>query len=1063
MGLSKYVVLIGCLFIALLNHAQEAGYSVVQGHPFTVSVSQSAGNTYQWKLFQDENLTISANTADYMFSLPLEHSTVLAITKAGVYYSLITESTNLGCSTSRFVKITVLQNNFKVFFTTATSSVCYQASSNFILPIQFKDESNGLPVAATHFPISVTFQVNGVTQPSQAVAFADQNLVISGSSYVTNPNQDTQVVVKITGATDSQNLTIKPETTSGQDIHTHTIFTRPQILFAEPETAGLLKGDQRSFSVTGSSGNTYQYTIFLPDGSTQTLTSTTTQSGNITFSQTGSYTLQVQATDTRGCLSEWATKTINVENNVPLQAVADVIIIPMETPVTIDVLANDLGLLATTKEIVPAKSVQGGTLTKNANGSVIYTPAPGFWGDDSFTYQLCPAGQTTGCSQATVSIKVKNSALNNAGVLAITDMNNTWAGMTVSGNVLSNDLFFDPALVEAKVVTIPPAETGKLTFFDKKTGDYTFVPAAGFSGEAFFEYQICQKDETGKVVCSTSNVSIKVLSSVPDDPAPVANNDVALTLYNTAIKGNFLQNDFIPGSGSFSILQVRSSGLSGSLKWEANGDFLYVPQNGFTGENHFTYQICNGNGKCDWGIVSIYVMPSGLLQNDLYANYSAYFTTGQLTGNLSDNDFNSSGAALVYQTNPVTSAAHGSVQVQPDGSFTYIPPKGLFGQMTDQFVVETCTATTPHLCSKETVYIVGNIPKIVLLASSEITTGSCLPVTLDASASTGAGKLTYKWEPEVFLNDPASSSPVFTPGLSTDYTLTVTDKSGNTATKTIHVKVDPAPQIATANQLFVQSASEVIMLDASSSIGNGLKYNWSSTLGGVIVSGGETAKPQVKGIGKYYLQVTDRYGCTDLDSVIVGLYVQVKAVNDTSEVLVNNTVDINVLANDMPKGELNPATLRIVTAPQNGIATVVGDSLVSYLPNQYYTGSDNFIYSICDYFEHCDQATVLVIVSDVPFFIPEAFSPNGDGINDKFEIKGISKYKTVQIEIFNRWGNVVYRSDNYGEGQGKSGFWDGKAGQGVRFGSGPVPTGTYFYVLKLDGKEKLNGAIYLDR
>jgi gliding motility-associated-like protein len=103
------------------------------------------------------------------------------------------------------------------------------------------------------------------------------------------------------------------------------------------------------------------------------------------------------------------------------------------------------------------------------------------------------------------------------------------------------------------------------------------------------------------------------------------------------------------------------------------------------------------------------------------------------------------------------------------------------------------------------------------------------------------------------------------------------------------------------------------------------------------------------------------------------------------------------------------------------------------------------------------------LVNDNPFFIPEAFSPNGDGINDKFEIKGLAKYKSVEIEIFNRWGNVVYQSKNYGEGQGKAGFWDGTSGFGLRIGSGPVPSGTYFYVLRLDGKEKINGTIYLDR
>ena len=220
--------------------------------------------------------------------------------------------------------------------------------------------------------------------------------------------------------------------------------------------------------------------------------------GKLLLLKIGTYALQVQATDTKGCLSEWVTKTIIVENNFRLLAASDAATTPMETPVTIDVLANDIGVMVNAQVVVPLKSAHGGTITGNANGSVTYTPATGFWGSDSFTYQLCANGQTTGCSQAIVSISVKNSALNNVGVLAITDINNTWAGTTVSGNVLTNDLFYDATLVEAKIVTIPLAETGKLTFFDKKTGDYTFVPAAGFSGEAFFEYQICQRMKQAK-------------------------------------------------------------------------------------------------------------------------------------------------------------------------------------------------------------------------------------------------------------------------------------------------------------------------------------------------------------------------------------------------------------------------------------------------------------------------------------------------------------------------------------------------------------------------------------
>jgi gliding motility-associated-like protein len=76
-----------------------------------------------------------------------------------------------------------------------------------------------------------------------------------------------------------------------------------------------------------------------------------------------------------------------------------------------------------------------------------------------------------------------------------------------------------------------------------------------------------------------------------------------------------------------------------------------------------------------------------------------------------------------------------------------------------------------------------------------------------------------------------------------------------------------------------------------------------------------------------------------------------------------------------------------------------------------------------------------------------------------FEIKGIAKYKTIDLLVFNRWGNIVFQSKNYGSGTGKDGFWNGNA----KGSGGPVPSGTYFYILKLDGKENINGSVYLDR
>jgi gliding motility-associated-like protein/uncharacterized repeat protein (TIGR01451 family) len=74
-------------------------------------------------------------------------------------------------------------------------------------------------------------------------------------------------------------------------------------------------------------------------------------------------------------------------------------------------------------------------------------------------------------------------------------------------------------------------------------------------------------------------------------------------------------------------------------------------------------------------------------------------------------------------------------------------------------------------------------------------------------------------------------------------------------------------------------------------------------------------------------------------------------------------------------------------------------------------------------------------------FIPNFFTPNGDGENDLFVINGIDEYEKAELEIANRWGDQVYKSANYNND------W---AGIGL-------PEGTYFYMLKLfsnDGESK---------
>ena len=70
-------------------------------------------------------------------------------------------------------------------------------------------------------------------------------------------------------------------------------------------------------------------------------------------------------------------------------------------------------------------------------------------------------------------------------------------------------------------------------------------------------------------------------------------------------------------------------------------------------------------------------------------------------------------------------------------------------------------------------------------------------------------------------------------------------------------------------------------------------------------------------------------------------------------------------------------------------------------------------------------------------FVPEGFSPNDDGTNDRFQIL-YTGTEPIHLEIFNRWGNIVYKNDNYQHD------WDGVSMYGLTIGD-ELPDGTYFY------------------
>ncbi len=123
-----------------------------------------------------------------------------------------------------------------------------------------------------------------------------------------------------------------------------------------------------------------------------------------------------------------------------------------------------------------------------------------------------------------------------------------------------------------------------------------------------------------------------------------------------------------------------------------------------------------------------------------------------------------------------------------------------------------------------------------------------------------------------------------------------------------------------------------------------------------------------------------------------------------------------------------------------------GDTL--FLRVWEYANNDNGMFDIC-IFDHSNG-----IPSDIT--IPQGFSPNGDGINEAFEIVGVHLYPDNELSVYNIWGNEVFIMKQYNN------LWKGKSSNNIALGN-DLPTGTYYYILKLEKTLIIKGHIYLKR
>ncbi|NNK39037.1 MAG: gliding motility-associated C-terminal domain-containing protein, partial [Winogradskyella sp.] len=99
-----------------------------------------------------------------------------------------------------------------------------------------------------------------------------------------------------------------------------------------------------------------------------------------------------------------------------------------------------------------------------------------------------------------------------------------------------------------------------------------------------------------------------------------------------------------------------------------------------------------------------------------------------------------------------------------------------------------------------------------------------------------------------------------------------------------------------------------------------------------------------------------------------------------------------------------------------------------------------------------------LLIENCPPHIPEGFSPNGDSINDWFNIQGLYNIFTAhQLQIYNRYGTLIFVGNNDSP-------WNGIPNRGITNMGKPVPVGVYYYILQLNDPnyKPITGWVYVN-
>ncbi len=415
--------------------------------------------------------------------------------------------------------------------------------------------------------------------------------------------------------------------------------------------------------------------------------------GTVTFNPDGTFTYQADA-DFNGIDgfsylvndgtddSEVATVTITVNpvNDVPVAA-NDEYSMDEDSTLTVDatgVLANDTDIDNPSLTATIVAQPQHGTVTLNADGSFVYTPAANFSGVDGFSYLAGDGSASSDVASVTINVAPINDppvAVNDE----YTTAEDTELAVEIPG-VLLNDI--DPESAALSTTMVNPPQHGTVTL--GSDGKLVYAPGADFNGVDGFSYTVSD----GELTSAVASVTITVTSvndapvSVGDDAFEVAEDTVLTVDAANSVLANDSDIDSSPLTAA-----LGAGPTNGTVVFNSDGTFVYTPNADFAGEDSFTYIASDGELSGVETTVTITVTPVNdgpVSVADAYEVAEDNVLTVDAANSVlaNDSDVDSSPLTVTLGVGPT----NGSVELAADGTFVYTPNADFAGEDTFTYI-----------------------------------------------------------------------------------------------------------------------------------------------------------------------------------------------------------------------------------------------------------------------------------------------------------------------------------------------------------------------------------------